>query len=654
MESSNQIKLVERKTIVVNRLQLSQDFIHPENVRLQLDKKVRVNPIDLGALAYIVRQPQKNNNLAHLPWLVAEDSFMQSRRKLLVKLHDAIFTTGNSETTIRNHLNAYVEFISWFDTHGHCGAFETEGSARDAYIAFVAELNHQIKSVGLNNIIPITANGKQRALITLLGLYWGIEATQEIISEIPIIKFKRGDGEAPEEAKLRFATKTFLHLAKGFKEFVMKNKEFPYLLKMPGYECYVFPSNVSSCVTPYTTTEVFSYHYQEGRISTPKEYMMKCPRKVSEKEAKRDMECVQNNFIEANSDPRNMIRLNYASLAMKSYMQLFVLMTGVNPSELIQLEYDDNIFLEKDLLKNDFRAIKMRAAGREVAYHLGNRKGMALFKEYIELRNWVLAGADCPYLFFLMGGSMGNFSQHNDASVYRVYKSVKSKFFPKSFANITAGKVRKYKTAVWNEIGVAQEVIAEGLNHELGTNHKYYAVSNPDKQQAEFGLFFEATKAAVKIITERAKATERIPVKVIADSDGQSTTKIGTGHCDDFQHPEAMEDDPPIAPDCNSQMGCLYCEHYVCHSDAEDIKKLYSLLYVIEAVREMAIDFNHSDKLLLELTVRIQLVLTQMSAKSEDIKTMVESIKEDVMEHGLLTPFWEFRLERYEAMGVVV
>ena len=36
MESSNQAtqtNLVERETIVVNRLQLSQDFIHPEQVR---------------------------------------------------------------------------------------------------------------------------------------------------------------------------------------------------------------------------------------------------------------------------------------------------------------------------------------------------------------------------------------------------------------------------------------------------------------------------------------------------------------------------------------------------------------------------------------------------------------------------------------------
>ena len=664
MKSSNkatQTNLIERETIIVNRLQLAQDFIHPEKIRLQLNKSVRVNPIDLGSLAYTIRQPQKNNHLAHLPWLVDESSLMPSRRKLLVKLHDAIVITGNADSSIQAGIMGYSSIITWFDEHGHCDAFETEENARDAYIAYVAELNHQIKSVELNRIISKTANEKQRKLIALLDLYWGSESTQEIICEILIIKFKRGEGEAPEEAKVKFATKTFLHLARGFKCFIMENKPFPYLLEMSDYECFVFPSNDKACVTPYAKAEGFSYHYPDGRISTPKEYLLKNPSsKGSEKaqmnNAEREIANAKNNLNFVNNDTRNINRLNYATLAMQSYMQLFILMTGVNPSELIQLEYDDSFTLEKDLLKNDFRAIKMRAAGREVAYHLGNRKGLEIFKEYIELRSWVLDGVYCPYLFFTMQRYTENFLQYRANSLYRVYRSLRGKFLPSSFTAITANKVRKYKTVVWNEIGVAQEVIADGLNHEIGTNQKVYAVSSPDKQQAEFGLFFEATKAAAKLITARPEAVERIPVKIRPESDNSSssTTKIGSGTCIDFQHPEPMETEPPIIPDCKSQMGCLYCEHYVCHSDEEDIKKLYSLLYVIEAVRNMAIDFNHSDKLLLELTVRIQLVLTQMTAKSDDIKALVEKIKGDVMQHGLLTPFWEFKLQRYEQMGVVI
>lgn len=667
MENTNKAKLpyfIERDTITANRLQLAKDFVHPEKVRLQLKQSVKVHPIDLGSLAYIIRQPQPSSHLAHLPYLVDESSFIPSRRKLLVKLHDEFVNTGNEDSTIKSHINEYFQVMNWLDSHGCSGVFDTVVMAKYAYESYVAELNHRIKSADLNSMIPLTANTMQRSLIKLLNFYWGSESTIEIINEIPIIKPKRAEGEAPEESKVRFATKTFLFLARGFKSFIMEAKPFPYLLKMPGYECYVFPSNDKACVTPYTKAEGFSYHYQDGRLSTPSEYLLKNPLEKGTKEAReryaqRELVKVQTNLVLVNSDPRDFNRLNYAALAMQSYMQLFILMTGVNPSELIQLEYDNSFTLEKDLLKNDFRAIKMRAAGRTVAYHLGSRKGLKIFKEYIQLRNWVLDGAECRYLFFSMerdGTYTGHYLQYNAASTYRVYKAIKGKFFPSSFAKITARKVRKHKTVVWNELDIEQQVIADSLNHNLETNHKYYAVSSPDKQQAEFGLFFESAQAAAKLITSRPEVTKCIPVKVIYDSsnDNSGTTKIASGHCNSFQNPSAMEDKPPIIPDCSSQMGCLYCEHYVCHSDDQDIKKLYSLLYVIEVVRNMAVDFNHSDKLLLELTVRIKLILTQMSAKSDNIKALVENLKKEVMEHGVLTPFWEFRLQRYEQMGVAI
>lgn len=660
MENTNlesKAGLVERDTIVVTREEISQDFIHPEKVRLQLDKKVRLSPLDIGALAYTIRQPQINSSLAHLPCKVNKDSFKANRRKLLVALHDFVGITGNLDTTVKFHLDHFIRIITWFDEHGHIDVFESEYSARKAYVAYVNELNHQVKSCKNNGFDSNTGNKRQRELIKLFDLYWGDDSCKEIIREIPIIKFKRKDGDAPEERNVRFATKTFLHLARGFKCFVMENKPFPYLLKMPEYDCYVFPSNGNACVTPYAKIELISYHYQEGRISTAKEYKLKCSRPLTENEARKEVENAQINLSKINENPRDINRLNYASLAMQSYMQLFILMTGINPSELVQLEYDESFVLEKDLLKNDFRAIKMRAGGREVAYHLGSRKGLKLFKEYIQLRKWVLNGVNCANLFFTMdrkGEATSNFNPFRSADLHRVYRRVKGKFVPPSFAPITANKVRKYKTLVWNEIDVSQEIIADSLNHTLKTNHKYYAVSSPEKQQAEFGLFFESARAAAKQITTRGDA-QRIPLKVIHSNEKASdTTSIASGHCDDFHHPDAMEDEPPIAPNCQSQMGCLYCEHYICHSDDQDIKKLYSLLYVIEAVRNMATDFNHSDKLLFELNIRIKLVLTQMSEKSDDIKLLVESVKEEVMEYGILTPFWEFRLRRYEQMGVVI
>jgi len=652
-----QSNLTVRDTFVADRLALLRDFSHPEKVRWQASKEVKVFPLDIGALAYTIRQPQKSNHLAHLPYLVDESSFMPSRRKLLVALHDYISITGNNDQTVIFHLGHFIRAVMWLDTHGHSDAFESKEAARKGYIAFVAELNHQIKLAELNTINPKSAYEKQYGLVKLLGLYWGDETSLDITREIPTIRYKRQDSEAPEEQSVRLATQASLHLARGFKSVVMNNKAFPFLLKMRDYECYVFNCNINSCVTPYTDSKNANYHYEEGRIATPEEYIAASNREIKMYEARNEVNKSTKKLSLINADSRHPFRLSIASIAMQNYAQLFILMTGAYPSELAQLEYDDSYSLEKDLLKNDFRAIKMRAAGREVVYHLGNLKGLVVFKEYIQLRNWVLNGLDYPYLFFAIekkGTHTENFHKLKSHNVQRFLKSFKGKFLPASFEIISARKARKYKTVVWNELDIAQEDIAKGLNHDLKTNQRCYAVSSPDRQQNELGLFFESANAAAKLITARVKKTEQIPIVYIHNNDHPETTKIGSGHCNDFKHPEAMEDEPPIKPDCTSQMGCLYCEHYVCHADKEDIKKLYSLLYVIEAVRKMATDFSHSDKLLLELTMRIQLVLKQMSDKSADIGLLVDEIKNEVMEHGILTSFWEFRLQRYEQMGVMI
>lgn len=649
--NAGQGNYVTRDTIVVTRGEIGNDYTHPEKIRLQLDKRVRVHPIDIGSLAYTVRQPMRKAHLLFDPLEVDESSFNARRRELIVAIHDYIATTGHQDTTVDVYVNDYLKVIHWFDTNGYSDAFEVESSSREAYQGYVRELNHL---VNISKLSPRTANSCQRKLISLFNLYWGEEVTSEIIREIPIIKFKRRNVEAPEEYNVLFATKTFLYLARGFKKFSLENKPFPYLLRMPDYDSYIFPTNNWACVTPYAANELAAYHYQEGRLSTPKEYTLKVKRHLSLYEANREIRKSKKNLISINSDIRNPNRLNYASLAMQSYMQLFILMTGVNPSELVQLEYDESFTLEKDLLKNDFRAIKLRAKGREVSYHLGNRQGLVVFKEYIQLRNWVLDGNSFPFLFFSMhriGTYTGNYSQISRNYVYQVYKNVIGKFFPLGFSPITSSKVRKYKTVVWNEIGISQEVIAGSLNHTIETNQKYYAISSPDKQQKEFELFFESARAAAKAILQRSNSKRTLVTLKDTGTEGVSTP---SGHCDDFKNPEPAKIEPPIEPNCTTQMGCLYCKHYVCHADEEDIKKLYSLLYVIEAVRRMATDFNHSDKLLLELSIRIQQVLQQMSEKSEEVSLLVESIKEEVIDYGILTPFWEFRLQRYEQMGVVI
>ncbi len=54
-----------------------------------------------------------------------------------------------------------------------------------------------------------------------------------------------------------------------------------------------------------------------------------------------------------------------------------------------------------------------------------------------------------------------------------------------------------------------------------------------------------------------------------------------------------------------------------------------------------------------ELSIRIGFIIDALSERSESMKQLVETVKTKVFEYGMLTPFWESRLSRYEEVGVV-
>ena len=92
--------------------------------------------------------------------------------------------------------------------------------------------------------------------------------------------------------------------------------------------------------------------------------------------------------------------------------------------------------------------------------------------------------------------------------------------------------------------------------------------------------------------------------------------------------------------------------NYQVHSDETDIHKLTSFQYVIDAVRQNAPVFKFSEETFKDLAVRIEVVLAAISQRSETTSKLVESVRNKVFDLGILTPFWEQRLQRYEKMGI--
>ncbi len=190
---------------------------------------------------------------------------------------------------------------------------------------------------------------------------------------------------------------------------------------------------------------------------------------------------------------------------------------------------------------------------------------------------------------------------------------------------------------------ISPSTVADSLNHSEVVNLSIYAEATPEQQQAEFGQFWQSVRHAAALVRERS---EKASCKVISTA---------AGHCGGFNQPTPVSDAGAIAiePNCHTQYGCLYCEHYICHSDEEDLHKLLSLQYVINAVRKAAPDLAHAEALYKELSIRIEFILNALGERSESVKQTVERVKAKVFDYGELTLFWETRLSRYEKMGVV-
>jgi len=633
-------ELVFRDTDIVTLAELGREFIRPERLRIKLSDEVRAAPVDIGSLAYSVRkEPGWKMVVSGKPVMVDPNSLQECRRELIKVIVDSFFISGLREKSILLSCKNYKYVLDWCDGNGFSGVFSSVDATRSAYLAYSDYLRDQV--LVKKALKPLTCAGRQSMFVQLIELMFSGDAAH-ITHGVPSIRGgARNSPEPPREDDVKKYVNVCIDLANKFSEFVLEGESFPLNTQCAGQKVVVFPS-MSGLLTPLTigSSSVNDiYNYAEGRLATIEEYVeisgyfrSVCARGLSQAEA---------TIVQANKDLRHQQRIRLASLAINSYVCLFGLLTGASPTELRQFDHVDALEIEKSLVKREFSAVKFRAGGAKTRYAIGRGKGLQLLKEYLKLRAWLLNGQDFKYLFFSLerkGSYTGGFKKLNPIYSNEFHEKIKGVFLPANFNCIAPSRGRKLKSLVLHELKFTPEQVASSLNHRLKMNLDGYAETTVDRYEKEFDLYWRAVRRAGERIRERAGPNE-------------SSTVVG--HCDEMDHPVQLEGTVPIQPDCRTQYGCLYCVHYVCHADEEDVHKLTSLQYVINAIRNLAADMNHADRLFRDLSVRIEFLLDEISKLSDTACAMVNAVKRRVFDLGELTPFWENRLQRYEMMGVV-
>jgi hypothetical protein len=121
----------------------------------------------------------------------------------------------------------------------------------------------------------------------------------------------------------------------------------------------------------------------------------------------------------------------------------------------------------------------------------------------------------------------------------------------------------------------------------------------------------------------------------------------------DVDMPKPIIEIDGISIDCKQPEGCLFCEKYGCHSDEIDLRKLFSLEYIIEETRSLAKNNDHFLSVFQPVLLRINIIVDDIRNTKNISKSLIEKIKIDVFENENLHPYWEHKLALLIDIGLI-
>lgn len=609
-----------------------------QNIRITFSSGAIKKPLDIGCLAFSQRGeiPRNSGDVRCIP--VVESSLVLGRPELLLSIYDYLSMYSNHKTVL-SICASIKQVFDWCDTNGHEEAF-LEANQTSLIYRMYSDYLYELVLNGKYN--PLTAHKLQRAFCRVVEIAFPSEHLHILSSGVTIRSSKRNNA-APNEFWVSSYIRCTLSVARGMARALLNGSPFPWAISFDNFEATIFPSN-GGVYSPFSGRQNFMYHVQEKRLATREEYLSSpwgeeppLPAHLTH-----SWRSGVNSLKKANVIELTGYRLLFATLALKAYACLLVAITGCYPSELIQFDFEEALELEKSLVKKELSAVKLRARGRKTRYALGKDGGLVILREFIELRTWMLQGRKFDRLFF----RFQKVGENECANILPLAPSFSNQFYVRisgtyldpSVPHLGGRMLRRLKSVVLKTLGASPDVVADLLNHSLVTNLSSYSAASVDQQSKELGFFWKSIRTASNVVRER---------------DANRVTSIAAGHCHGFENPLVAIPDAGIFPDCKTQFGCLYCDKYVCHADEEDVHKLLSLLYVVQAIRRSSSDSTHSEETFQNLSIRIKYILREVTSRSEECATMVRLMSERVNNLGELTLFWESRLQRYEQLGVV-
>ncbi|VVM45805.1 hypothetical protein PS619_00526 [Pseudomonas fluorescens] len=587
----------------------------PENIVIYSEKKKSM--IDLGGITYTKRVRSRRRYEVSLSSVCPERRLLT--KEIISHMASLLVRKVSKVASIRTRIHEGTYFFDWYDKN-YPNSILRKSDFELLFRDYSFHLHHCVVSGALGPIAGCNRQSSAKILLT-----WASGDMEAHVGRGAfILPRPQSTFEPPLKRNIDRALRLATHLFNQLSNFIIKNINYPFLLKLPNESAWVIPS----------TRWIYTRHRLEGRnqdvhanwiwdysngvihdakwIQDFYEY--------SPSKAKSEHNKVMNRLQAANYDGYHPRRLKLASWAYNSFMVMLFAVTGANLSVFIDLPWDTSITIQPT--RQGFRAFKNRA-GQVVSYEI-KAKFMPYFRKFIELRSFLLQGKAYPYLFFTI--NKGTPRKITEDFIYIYFKQARDIIDP-DLEPINATEFRKYKTE-WSANNLTIEDGARLAQNTEQVFSEKYSRGNRLIQAIEIDDYFTA-------LAKRTSSTTL------------SSSKIPAGECADLNNPVKIINE--IRPSCSTHICCIFCEHFLIHRNKEDIWKLLSIKHICS-------DLTKSAQLGKEETIKLVIVaidslITELS-KDNSTKNIVDECY-SLIDEGYLSDYWQRYLDLLINLGLI-
>jgi hypothetical protein len=645
---------VKRLVVVIDAKDAKVEVIHPQLAVLMVVNKanVGVRYLDVGALCYR-RRGRPSPRQIGCP--IDLSSLDHARIPVVQAVIEHLRANGNGVTADGNFQNIN-KFIDWIDAQKQPCAFDDLTAMKKAYGDYTQHLLHRMNISGINGqpIKQRTASSYQSGArkVVMLATDLSEPEAKGLATNIP----QKGHQASHVNLKLPDAdtqARTFAVLTKFIDEahrLLVKNGTFPLRLDSPsGDSIYLYSDQVSTEKSKSANFSLLPFLANSPAFPTWAE--VKSHFNFVEDSASTKVQNVtygkaRKKYNHNNKDMRSHLRQRIGAHAVTAGMLAFIAATSCNLSVTQNLEVD-TLEIVPTSQGNRLSGAKGRANGKIVYPEFGARFS-PIFTKYLELRNWVLNGNESVLVFPLLSEQYGFVSIGNNQ--IKALKNILTKALPNT-CWVTPTQWRKNVSYQYVRLSNGDMALtAEKLGNTEATLRQSYSRPALEDFAAEMTVFFESMYQAA---IDRTRSVERIPVRITDDKKPEMVTGIGMcGKATEANPKRALGFTAQApAPACGDPETCLFCEFYAVHADEQDIRRLLSLRYLIQAIKYKQ-PVDHWQNKFGPSLHRIDEVLSAMRDADGSIEKTITYVSDEV-ESGALDPFWAIHFDTLVTVGAV-